>query len=118
MTDDIFLCRSELECLSALSRLHQHPASDLTYYQDALAAEGAPKALSVVLSLFSASTRICLEAVKVVSLLCQHSDNRSSLHADNTEGLGGHGACYSGDCHTTSALSEQPLMLLCVVNVQ
>ena len=52
------------------------------------------KSVSVVLNLFSASTRVCLEAVKAISLLCQYSDDMSSYHSGNCEELGGHGTCF------------------------
>ena len=87
--------RSELECIDALTRLHQYVTDDMVYYQDALGREGACKAISVVLSLFSASTRICLETVQAISLLCQYDDTRESYHAENAECLGGHGTCFS-----------------------
>lgn len=88
--------RSEMECLAALTRLHQYHAEDFRYYQDCLGREGACKAVSVVLTLFSASTRICLETVKAISLLCQHGDStRDTFHTENAEELGGHGTCFS-----------------------
>jgi hypothetical protein len=87
--------RSELECLSALTHLHEYQTDDMSYYQDALGREGACKAVSVLLSLFSASIRICLETVKAISVLCQHSDTRDSYHHENSVELGGHGICFS-----------------------